>query len=62
MTPRHLRLRALTSALTGGGGRCRAAALAACSLVGDEPTTRPTPASKDVVLVTHDSFVLPEGR
>jgi thiamine transport system substrate-binding protein len=52
MAPIHLGLRALAVTVA-------AATLASCSLVGaDRP---PDSASKDVVLVTHDSFVLPRS-
>ncbi|MFZ2014761.1 MAG: thiamine ABC transporter substrate-binding protein [Nocardioides sp.] len=60
MAPTHLRLRALTrSAVSALAIVATGSALAACSLVGADNTH--ATGTKDVVLVTHDSFVLPKA-
>ncbi len=60
MAPLHLRLRPLGTTTTRVAVVvATAAALAACSLVGADDTH--DTGSKDVVLVTHDSFVLPRA-
>jgi thiamine transport system substrate-binding protein len=60
MAPTHLRWRALArSAVATTAAVAAAATLAACSLVGADNTH--SSATKDVVLVTHDSFVLPKA-
>ena len=60
MAPTHPRLRALArSAASAVTVTATAAALAACSLVG-AGTTHDS-GTKGVVLVTHDSFVLPKA-
>src|SRR5262245_41408764 len=60
MTSMHARLRALVRALTAAlAATTTAATLAAGSLVGAGDT--PDNSTKDVVLVTHGSFVLPKS-